>query len=400
MIDAAAGGALGRQSGAPAGYLALDATRWWQWLVIAGCTLVALLLRLYYVETTVIDGPIRGDAIAYFAYATNLVEHGVFSSAQPGTEILPDSYRDPAYPFLVSILMRLAGDGAWYPALLRVQAVLGAATVGLALLFGRRWMSAPWLAAAGLLMALWPHSITITSYILTETLAGFLSVAWLWLLSATGRRWQGALASGVLAGAAGLTNAVLLPAAAVVALTLWVTRKAGRETALALLAGSLLLPGAWAIRGMGLDIDGTVTSTSSGRASQNLVQGSWPEYHDSWRHCIFGSTEACSVQGRIEDEISHLHADPAGGLSVMMGRMAADPLRYAAWYASKPALLWGWSIRMGQGDVFVYRALASPYRSNGFFRATSAIAYSLNSWLFAFAAALCVGVAFRWRVTM
>src|SRR5690606_3312070 len=230
MIDAAAGGALGRQSGVPA----LETSRWWQWLVIAGCTLVALLIRLYYVETTVVDGPIRGDAVTYLAYATNLVEHGVFSSARPGTEVLPDSYRDPAYPFLVSILMRLAGDGAWYQALLRVQAVLGAATVGLALLLGRRWMSAPWLAVAGLVMALWPHSVTITSYFLTETLAGFLSVAWLWLLSAAGHRWQGALASGVLAGAAGLTNAVLLPAGALVALALWVTRKVGRETALAL----------------------------------------------------------------------------------------------------------------------------------------------------------------------
>src|SRR5690606_38532710 len=121
MIDAAAGRALDRQSGAPAGRSALDATRWGQWFVIAGCTLAALLIRLYYVETTVIDGPIRGDAVAYFAYATTLAEHGVFSSAQPGAEILPDSYRDPAYPLLVSILMRLSGEGAWYPVLLRVQ---------------------------------------------------------------------------------------------------------------------------------------------------------------------------------------------------------------------------------------------------------------------------------------
>src|SRR5690606_26790958 len=130
---------------------AVTATRW-QWLVIAGCTLLALLARLYYVETAVIDGPIRGDAVAYFSYASNLADHGVFSSARPGTgePLVPDSYRDPGYPFLVAVLMRWLGGEAWYPTLLQLQAMLGAATVGLALALARRWMTAPWLAAAGI----------------------------------------------------------------------------------------------------------------------------------------------------------------------------------------------------------------------------------------------------------
>src|SRR5690606_8735985 len=142
--------------------------------------------------------------------------------------LVPDSYRDPGYPFLVATLMRLLGGEAWYPVLLQLQAVLGAATVGLTLALGRRWMTAPWLAAGGILMALWPHSIAITSYFLTETLAGFLSVLWLWLLATVGRHWRGALLAGLVAGMAGLVNAVLLPAAAVVAVLLWITGKVGR----------------------------------------------------------------------------------------------------------------------------------------------------------------------------
>lgn len=373
-----------------------------QWLVIAGCTMLALLARLYYVETVVIDGPIRGDAVAYFSYASNLAEHGVFSSARPGTgePIVPDSYRDPGYPFLVATLMRLAAKDAWYPVLLQLQAVLGAATVGLALMLGRRWMAAPWLAAGGILMALWPHSITITSYFLTETLAGFLSVLWLWLLAKVGRRWRGALLAGLVAGTAGLVNAVLLPAAAVVATLLWAARKMGLGAAAALLVGSLLLPGAWAVRGMQIEQPATVTSTSSGRASQNLIQGSWPEYHDSWRACIYGGAGACEVQKRINGEIALLHATPVEGARAALARMQADSLKYVRWYATKPYLLWDWSVRMGHGDVFVYRATKSAYQSNAFYRAGSAIAYALNPWLFALAATFCIGVALRWRVAV
>lgn len=372
------------------------------WLVIGGSTVLALLVRLYYVETVVIDGPIRGDAAAYFAYASNLAEHGVFSSAKPGSgePLTPDSYRDPGYPFLVAMLMRMLGGEAWYPVLLQLQAVLGAATVGLALALGRRWMTVSWLAATGILMALWPHSITITSYFLTETLAGFLSVLWLWLLATVGRDWRGALPAGLVAGMAGLVNAVLLPAAPVVAMLLWMTGKVGRGAAVALLLGSLLLPAAWAVRGMQLEQAATVTSTSSGRASQNLIQGSWPEYHDSWRACIYGERAACDVQKRINDEIALLHATPVAGLREALSRMQADPLKYVRWYAAKPFLLWDWSIRMGHGDVFVYRATASAYQANVAYRASSAIAYALNPWLFFLAAAFCAGVALRWRVAL
>src|SRR5690606_12001170 len=68
------------------------------------------------------------------------------------------------------------------------------------------------------------------------------------------------------------------------------------------------------------------------------------------------------------------------------------------WYATKPGLLWGWSIRMGAGDIHVYRAIASAYQSNTFYRATSAVAYALNPWLFVLAALFCAMAAWRWRV--
>jgi hypothetical protein len=369
------------------------------WIAIATMTLLALAMRLFYVNTVVIDVPIRGDAINYFSYASNLVEHGVYSYVRPGSggEVVPDHYRDPGYPLFVALAMWIAGEDGWYRLLLNLQALLGAATVGLTLVLGRRWLPPGWLAAAGLLMAAWPHSITITSYVLTETLAGFLSVLWLALLSAKGTHPGGALVAGLLAGAAAAVNAVLVPVAPALALVLWAMRKLGRTAAIALLAGALVIPGAWALRGMTLDQTDTIGNSSTGRATQNLVQGSWPEYHASWRACIFGDRGACAVQDRIRDEFTLLHEDRTAGLSRIAARLCSDPPKYLAWYLAKPWLLWQWDIRMGEGDIFVYKARSSAYGWSAPYRATAAIAHALNPWLFALAALSCLLVAWRWR---
>src|SRR5690606_31896816 len=139
--------------------------------------------------------------------------------------------------------------------------------------------------------------------------------------------------AGLLAGASGLVNAVLLPAGPVLAVALLAAGKLGRGAAVALLAGSLLFPAAWAVRGLTLDHTEAVTSTSSGRASQNLIQGSWPEYHDSWRACIYGNAAACDIQRNIEGEIALLHADPVAGAATALRRLADDPWKSLHWYA-------------------------------------------------------------------
>ncbi len=368
-------------------------------VIVWVCALLALVLRVFYVSTVSVDSPTSGDAGEYFIYARNIAEHGIFSSSLPGGQaVTPDNYRDPGYPFLVSILMRVSDGQGWYPLLLFVQAVLGAATVALAMLLGRRWMPAPWLGVAGILMAIWPHSVSMTSYILTETLAGFLVVAWLFLLS-TAVRMQAFFFAGLIAGTSGLVNAVLLPAAPLVAVVLWASRKLGHVAAAAILAGALLFPALWGARGLGQDHGGTVHTTSLGRATQNLVQGSWPEYHETWRASKLGDSQAQAIQTRINDEISLLHATPRAGFDELWGRLMLDPWKYIGWYASKPALLWGWDIRIGQGDVFVYPVRVSAYYFSAIYQATAAIARGLNPAIFIMAAIFCVATVLRWRIT-
>lgn len=362
------------------------------WLVIITCSVLALVLRLYYVNVTIVDHPIRGDATAYYAYAWNLLHDGVFSQVFPGDgPPIADSYRDPGYPLLIAAVMHLVGSESWYPALLDLQALLGTVTIFLTLVLGRRWLSWPWLAGVGVLMAIWPHSITSASYLLTETLCGFLATLGIVLSSLPVARSRAvALAAGLVLGAAGLTNAILLPFGVILAGCLAVSRAVPRNAAVALLLGSLLLPGIWAVRNASLPVTANATTaTSTGRALQNFVQGSWPEYHDAWRQSLAGDSEAVEVMRRIDGEIAGVVAAPSRGIQTVARRLASDPLHYFQWYARKPMLFWGWSIRIGAGDVFIYPVVWSPYLSSAPFALMAALAHALNPWAFLCAIVFC-----------
>lgn len=83
----------------------------WHWpLTLLAITLFALILCWYHVSTAIVDGPIRGDAIQYYAYAWNLLHHGIFSKDIPvAASVIPDSYRDPGYPLFLALWMKLSG---------------------------------------------------------------------------------------------------------------------------------------------------------------------------------------------------------------------------------------------------------------------------------------------------
>lgn len=379
------------------------ATRPWVWpLALALVTLLAFGLRWYYVATAMVIHPIRGDAGQYYVYAWNLIHHGVFSGAMPGSAtVIPDSYRDPGFPLLLALWMKaFPNQAGWYAATLMTQAVLGALTVTLAMQLGRRWLSWPWAVGAGLLMAVWPHNITIASDLLTETLFGFLVALAMLLCIRAGDRHSPAWATGagLCFGAAALTNAVLLPFGVLLALYLAWRRWVPRRVWLALLIGALILPGAWAVRNSQLPAPASHHS-STDRALQNLVQGSWPPYHDAYiaslKHDYLGTV----IMHRIQYEVRLIQASPRQGLMHMLHRMGRHPLYYLAWYTlKKPSLLWGWRIRMGQNDIYVYATKFSPFDNQPVMRSLAALCHTINPLLAALALVclLLVLVRHRW----
>ncbi|HET7063830.1 MAG TPA: hypothetical protein VFI49_06095, partial [Rudaea sp.] len=101
-------------------------------VAVAGVVAIALFLRWYYVVTAMVVNPMRGDAVQYYSYAWNLLNHHVFSMANPGAGLVPpDSYRAPGYPLLLAAWMALVDDfDLWFAVVVLTQCVLGALTAG------------------------------------------------------------------------------------------------------------------------------------------------------------------------------------------------------------------------------------------------------------------------------
>jgi hypothetical protein len=117
------------------------------------------------------------------------------------------------------------------------------------------------------------------------------------------------------------------------------------------------------------------------------VEGSWPEYH-----AAYDSRNAAREPALIIDAISREEAvmvsDPRIGLRAWWARMSMQPSRYLGWYLlEKPYLLWDWSIRIGNGDIYLYPTEQSPFERFGAMRMLKRGAQIANPALFLLACA-------------
>jgi 4-amino-4-deoxy-L-arabinose transferase-like glycosyltransferase len=328
--------------------------------------LLAFVLREQFVLVGVVDYPIRGDVREYFAYAWNLVNHGVFSHATPQAAVpMPDAYRSPGYPWLLAFCLAMFPQdlsatslGGWYPLVLQVQVLLGTGTVALVVLLGRTWLPAAWALIAGLLLAVWPHHIAATGALLSEVVFGFVLIAGLycfanaWISRQTG--W--AIACGTAFAYAFLINPLIALFPPLLALVLWSKQRKVEAT---WFAAVFLLPVAlWTARNAQLN---PLPDPPIGRGALNFVQGSWPNYHPAHARYYSGDPVAMAIMDEINREARLLETSPAAGLSVIRARLATDPVGYLSWYAwDKPRLLWDWNIRLGFGRFYFQEVRRSP----------------------------------------
>lgn len=374
-----------------------DHKAWHWWLVLILIGVLALGVRLYYVMNAVVFQPVNlpkahGDAVEYYNYARNLVSSGIFSRDPPGSlSPVSDSFRDPGYPVFLAAWMKLFPNwDRWYAALLFAQATLSALTVVLWLQVGRRSLSIAWLAAAGVVMAVWPHSVAMSSDIMSETLYGFLIALALAVFGMSERR--GSVLAGVWAGfflgLAALTNAVLIPFALLLPLYKVFRHHMRLKVATAIIAVALSLIVPWSVRNASVHAG---RQSSSDRIKMNFVQGSWPSYHSAFIASeIHNNPEATVVVNKINNETYALEASPMAGLSMMYQRIAQHPGEYLKWYLEKPALLWGWRIRIGAGDIYFHVTYYSPYDVNKVWRIIAAVCHASNTLLMLLALAGCL----------
>lgn len=205
---------------------------------LAAVFLAALAVRLAWVRSTP-DEPPRADAAEYFFYAEAL-RGGRFEG--PHGE---RAARMPGYPAFIAAVQALGPDGT-RPVLL-AQAVVGAAGAVATALAVEAAVSTPWGLAAGAAAALARDSAEPASWPLAEALSAALIAAAL----AAGLRRNGAVAAGLLWGAAFMTRPEILPFAAL-ALVLLPRSDVGasRRDAAVGLAVLALAPTLWAARNL------------------------------------------------------------------------------------------------------------------------------------------------------
>jgi 4-amino-4-deoxy-L-arabinose transferase-like glycosyltransferase len=346
--------------------------------------LAGFSLRAHFVLVAEVEGPLRGDVRQYVHYAWNLVHHGVFSHAGPAVAApVPDGFREPGYPAFLAFWLWLDPAG-WYRLALHGQALLGALTVLWTTLLARHWLPAGWALASGALLAAWPHHVVASATLLSEVVLGCWLMLALWLFAEALRRraagWT--LAAGLAFSAAALTNPVLLLFPACALPLAW--PRLGARLALLFLGAALLAPALWQVRNATVDGPGN----GPGRAAINLVQGSWPLYHEAnYQLRRYGNPIARAMFDEMEAEASLLDRDPAAGLARIGTRLGRDPGASVRWYLlRKPFLLWDWDIRIGAGDVYFHHVRRSPFEA-GPLRSLKRAARVANPWLFALALA-------------
>lgn len=352
-------------------------------LAIAAVTLLAWLVREYFVLVTVVESPFRGDVRDYVIYAQNLVHSGVFSRSPPTDGMpVPDGFRGPGYPLFLAIGMRLAPSVPdWYALLLQAQAVVGALTVGATVQLARQWLPLSWALLTGLLLAMWPHHVAATGALLSEVVFGAALVVTLLCAvrmtqAMSGLGW--AAGTGACAAYAWLVNPIALFVPFLVAVPLW---RAGQRRSIAVMLCVFLVPvAAWGARNAMLP-----GQADRERAAMNLVEGSWPQYHAAWKRQHLDQISVDILQA-IDREEAMAKTDFPAWMREAYGRMRLDPPYYLRWYAlEKPWLLWDWDIRLGAGGVYFQKVTHSPLDSNPILQASTRVLRALNPVVFAFA---------------
>lgn len=380
---------------------------------VAIATLIVLLafcIRATYLVSAKVEYPIRGDVNQYVLYAWNLTHRGVFSTALPDApDAAPDSYRGPGYPLMLALTMRLAGHSelplrpgpnglmvlgydtdTWMWLALAAQAILGTFTVFVTMLLARFWLSRNLTLAAGLMVALWPHLVTFTGVLLSETLFGFTVVLSLWLLfRAERKRCALTMAfAGASFGAAYLVNPVIGLFPVIIAAMLAI--RGSRRFGAILLLTFMVFPVGWGLRNAGL----TGSESMTGRAADTFVIGSWPQFYDAY-NSRFDNEISARIMALENEEQTTFANEPMRGLTMMGERMMTDPAYYARWYLlTKPYLFWDWSIRIGWKDVYFLPTNRSPYVRIPVLSAIKQAYEWSNPLIFLLAAAAVFGVGF------
>jgi hypothetical protein len=318
----------------------------------------SLLIRFYYVDSTVIINPLRADARQYIIYGYNIVHHQTFSKEYPSEAPSPDSFRSPGYPLLVALSFIIGGETNFYSILMHLQILLSALVPILTFLIGIIFLPFIWSLTAALLVGFNPHLIAMTGYCLTETLFSFLIAGALLTLlySFKTKKLPYCILSAIVWGFAYLTNetSLFLPYLLIVIwLIFFRTKSFDLKAAIIFIMVFTIFPGAWMIR------NNTQLSSDAPKAGNRAVStmshGAYPDFYYKTEKFKYFPYREDPEQPKFGSNFSNF-------IEIMTDRVKERPFKFFIWYFfQKPYYLWSWHILQGQGDIYVYPVKKSLY---------------------------------------
>lgn len=332
------------------------------WLILA----LAAHLQFTAVLKTEVIAPVRADAADYVSYAYNLKHHAVYSRAPTwhpdwrGGEPLPDAVRSPGYPLFLLALTSGEPTPTFVLNVEMAQAALAVLTVALSFFLARLFLPPSLACVSALLVAVTPHLVTASTYLLSEGLFAFALVAGLLCMAqalrSSSRSVTWIVASGFLLGAAALIRPTLLYAPLVLLPGLWLLSERSRRNLVVLGFGLAFVAtqAPWMIRNeiiLGRPTDPTLMIGT-------LHHGSYPGFLYDDRPETFG------YPYRFDPRTKEITSSMKRILQHIASEFGARPMRMLRWYLlEKPVYFFWWEPIQGMGDVFIYPVRASPYFS-------------------------------------
>jgi len=139
--------------------------------------LTACYFRAIAIQTTVIEAPLRADALEYYFSAYNLVHQGTYSRSaaalsDPQAIVRPDAYRPPGLPLIIAGFLSITpSPSAALTAMQAANLVAGIFAAIALFIAAAAMLPLPVAFAAGLMVAASPHLVAISVYLLTEPFA-------------------------------------------------------------------------------------------------------------------------------------------------------------------------------------------------------------------------------------
>lgn len=361
----------------------VNKVRWKTLLFITILFIASFQLRWWYIKGTAIIKPIRADAADYTIIAHNLVRHGVYSSDASGELKSEHNSRDPGYPFFLAGLIKATKPRSldqFFYTTVWTQSILDAFTVILSFFLARFFLPPLWSGVVSLLTLLSPHLVSMTNYVLTETLFTFLlQVTLLLSLFSIKRENKSWLlgGAGFTLGLAMCVKSVLqlfpIVLAAMIVFFFRHKRKDAIRYAIILLTTSFVLFVPWKIWSH-FAFEGT---ESPSLLKATLYIGSYIGLiYDSDNKSKYG----IGAPYRDDPDYDHVVNGGYGRVFQAIGKhFRENPIDYSFWYLiGKPAMFWGWTMVHGGGDINVYPNLYTWYDRNRLMDLTKKFMYLLH----------------------